>query len=252
MTRRLIAVHGFGYDGSPQGGFDARIAKLTGRGVTGFPWFSAPTRPASFLRAWMNGHWNHYRWAYRDLAVRAAQRLAEGLEEYGATEGPPDLVCHSLGSLVALKAAYAACMNRSVAALKPVAPIRNLILLNAAAIVDDVLVEVSAPLAERALNVVVDSDAVLYQLARRFSGKERPVLGVHGLQVGQPSWWSDLHIDGPGTRRAARETRGWTLSGDDPGSWLDHFWTIEAGARNDNAAAIRAWMAGDDLDGMVA
>ncbi len=217
-------VHGFRYDPRSGGRDNPHLTTfvhwrrnvLQGRDAFGFGWYSAPggfRLPESLLRAWLNGRWNTYRYAW-DLAHEAGNALAKVIVALGQ---PVDLLCHSLGSRVVLRALE----------VDPGLRLRSVVLLNGAE-----LARTALPIASRAghvrfRNLVVASDDVL----RTFGGLFAPgdlyafTIGQAGLGALAPANWLDIALDDPDVRDWAR-AQGWPdVRGDNPAGYWDHWYT---------------------------
>lgn len=248
----VIAVHGFMYDPADKGGsndpapFFDEMSGITGRPVVGFPWYSAPfglraARPLhslfqttrSWLASWAKGKLDPYKLAW-SLALRAGDDLVIKILN---TPGPVDLVGHSLGARVVLRALPQL----------PEGKVRRVILFNGAELCRNAYEPVA--LTDAAiLNIAVRRDQVLKLLGSRFSGDGAgDCVGRVGL-VNPPGHWRDVFIDKAGVRARALQRRGWTLRGDAPGDFLDH---SESYRFAGNADLVRAWLAGDELDDLA-
>lgn len=195
--------------------------------VVAFGWHSQPGLAASLL----DNAQNFYARAY-DYAGRSAWVLVnvlQGLHEVLAGRRI-DLVCHSLGSRVVVRAlAMAAKRNLAL-----IGSIDRVILLGAAEYV------VEAQLMHRRLqqttgipalpsffNIVSREDAVLDKLGERFGPRtfgNTQVIGHNGLDVEDPgAHWIDLQIDS-GKLQTWMDERGLHISGDRPSNVWDHWY----------------------------
>jgi len=257
----LIAVHGFMYDPKDVGGsndpapFFEEMSGITGREVTPFAWYSAPfglraARPfhstyqtlRAWLGSWASGKAHPYRLAWA-LASKAAGDLTVTIQN---TPGPVDLVAHSLGVRVALKALWAL----------PPGKVRRVIFFNGAELernARDVYtwqpaLANSALSSALVLNIAVRADDVLKHLGANFSGDDDgPCVGRIGLRDHPPTW-RDLFLDSIAMRTRAKQRRGWILRGDAPNDFMDH---SESYSFAGNVDLVRAWLAGDELTDLV-
>lgn len=252
--RPLIAVHGFMYDPADVGGsndpagFFQEMSGIAGRPVAGFGWYSVPfgvraARPfhsvyqtvRAWLSAWLHGHRNPYEYAWR-LAERAAGELADKIR--GMPE-PVDLVAHSLGVRVAIDAMMQV----------PRWKVRRVIFFNGAELAATAELHAASLHDAEILNLAIAGDNVLEWLGAYFSGEAiGDCVGRVGLQH-PPRHWHDLFLDDRTVQRRARELRGWTLRAEAPGGLLNHGESYRFAG---NADLVRAWLAGDNLNDLVA
>ncbi len=236
----VAMVHGFDYDpwknsddnphfAGPPGKVSTfgmwRRDLVPDRTAIGLGWYSAPTGLRGLWRAFSHGRYNRYRYAF-DMAWRAGRVLSVMLRRL---EGPVDLLCHSLGSRVALAALA---QERSL-------PVRNLVIMNGAemALTGERVARANPHV--NFTNLVVRSDKVLRYAGAVFApegGFYKVCLGQNGLGKDAPPNWRDIDLDDPTTQAWGRE-QGWNLKGDNPNSRGDHWWTY----RNEgNHGLIRA------------
>lgn len=167
-SRRLIMVHGYNHDpriakydpNRPGGNFDVWPKIFPERACLGLSWHSGIMFRDGF-RAWANGHFTTYAWAYSDLAVDAARRL----HELARNLGPIDVVAHSLGTRVVL-----------LAAARSPTMFGRVVMLNGAETVQAALPLLRAAVGVEFLNVAVREDDVLRRMGARFE----PRFGRHG------------------------------------------------------------------------
>jgi hypothetical protein len=244
----VVMVHGFRYDPRARSidnpHWHGRLGEagsfvrwhrdlIPDRPSLGFGWYSVPAGFGSVLRAWYHGRYNTYRWAY-DLADEAGKALAQVIL---ATDGPCDLLCHSLGSRVVLRAL------RAEASL----PIENIVFMNGAELSDTAYLTALANLHIRFVNLVVDEDDVLSKLGSIFApkgGLYASVIGRSGLDGETLSNWIDVVLDNPDVQVWGAE-HGWALRGDNPDSIGDHHFTY---CHEGNRGLIRAALDGEVLD----
>lgn len=248
----VIMVHGFRYDPRAQstdnphylcqsglgkastfGLWRRNLIPVPDRHGLGFGWYSVPAGFGSVLRAWYHGRYNTYRWAY-DLADEAGKALAQVIL---AIDRPCDLLCHSLGSRVVLRAL------RTEASL----PIENIVFMNGAELSDTAYLTALVNPRIRFVNLVVDEDDVLSKLGSIFApkgGLYTPVIGRSGLDGETLSNWIDVVLDDPDVQVWGAE-HGWALRGDNPDSIGDHHFTYR---HEGNRGLIRAALAGEILD----
>jgi hypothetical protein len=193
--------------------------------VVSFGWYSAELELPSWIRAWVYGRRNPYRWGW-DLALRAAGTLAhvigwdEGLERTTRprpTLAEVTLIAHSLGSRVVL------------AALRQLQPlrVRRVLLLNGAEYSQTARVTAAYTHAQ-VLNIVVQSDEVLKTFGRTFAPERfiDNVVGRDGI-IGPPPHWADVQLDSPAVQAKAAAA-GWPdLQGNRSGARLNHWHSYE-------------------------
>lgn len=205
-----------------------------------FGWFSAEMSLRSWLRAWMNGRYNPYRWGW-DLAEKAAGVLASvigwdpGLDDPidpRPTLPPVDLIAHSLGARLAL------------GVLRQVQPgrVRRVLLLNGAEYSQTGKV-VAAYSRAQVLNIVVRADDVLAMLGRVFAPERfvAKVVGRDGI-IGPPRHWADVVLDDPLVKQRAAAA-GWPdVEGNAPQSRWDHWFSY---THAPNWALFSSFLAGE-------
>ncbi len=241
----VVLVHGFHFDPEAADGDNPHERLfpfwrgLLARPTVAFGWYSCPgglKLPRTLWRAWRAHKVHHYHHAWA-LAAEAGAVLARIL---AAAPGPVDLLCHSLGSRVALAALIA----------DPALPLRRLLILNGAAHVPQALTAAGGAPHVRVLNVVVPEDDVLDKLGARGSPGlgYRACIGRVGLGAAAPRNWIDIEPDAPAIQAWGR-ARGWDLAGDDPRAIGDHWHTYR---HRGNWPLWRAFLAGDPLEGLPA
>lgn len=222
----IVLVHGFEHDPAAEGRDNPHVELYPkwrgtilppGRAGFGFGWYSLPAGwawPRSLWEAWRHGRALTYRRAW-DLAWDAGNVLADTLARLG---GPLDLVAHSLGTRVVLRAIRA----------DPALPIRRVLLLNGAE-----YAETARATAERAgshlhfYNVVVPADDVLGALGRAAPGFGGGFIGRVGRGGAGLDNWTDLELDRP-PFKAWAASQGWHhVAGDNPHGIGDHWWSYE-------------------------
>ena len=244
----VIMVHGFRYDPRSQSTDNPHWHGYLGESGSfvrwrrdlipdhlgfGFGWYSVPGGFGSVLRAWAHGRYNTYRWAY-GLANDAGQALARVILAVG---GPCDVLCHSLGSRVVLRAL------QTGSAL----PIRNILFMNGAELSDVAYSTVLVNPHIRFINLVVDEDDVLSKLGSVFApkgGLYTSVIGRAGLDGKVLNNWIDVVLDDPDVQIWGAK-HGWALRGDNPNSIGDHWFTYK---HKGNHGLIRAALDGEVLD----
>jgi hypothetical protein len=213
--------------------FDLWRSQLPERRVLPFAYYSAPGW-RGHARALLRGHWNSYRWAYRKLAPAAAERLAGHRQLEGRRH---DILCHSLGSRVALLAIDAG------------AAVRNCVILNGAELVRVAEAVARAHPHVRFVNIYAKADTVIDVAAEWFTPGARPnapAIGNDGMDASLPNW-TDVVLDDERVQAWARETHDWSLAGDDPRRISDHDFSYEW---TGNWDLIRAALDGDRFDGL--
>ena len=246
----VIMVHGFRYDprassvDNPHWRGETALGEagsfvrwrrdlIPNRPGLGFGWYSVPAGFGAVLRAWSHGRYNTYRWAY-DLADDAGKALARVIL---AADGPCDLLCHSLGSRVVIKAL------QTESAL----PVRNVLFMNGAELSSVAYPTVLANPNVRFVNLVVDEDDVLSKLGSVFApkgGLYASVIGRAGLDGKILGNWIDVVLDDPNVQIWGAK-HGWALRGDNPNSIGDHWFTYK---HKGNHGLIRAALDGEVLD----
>ena len=240
----VVMVHGFDYDpwknSDDNPHFTGELGKvstfgmwcrdlLPDRTAIGLGWYSAPMGLRALWRAWRHGRYNRYRYAF-DMAWDAGRVLSVMLRRL---DGPVDVLCHSLGSRVALAALA---QERGL-------PVRNLVIMNGAEMAETGERVARANPHVNFTNLVVRSDKVLRYAGAVFApegGLYKVCLGQEGLGKDAPSNWRDIDLDDPNTQAWARE-RGWNLKGDNPASRGDHWFTYR---HPGNQGLIRVALAG--------
>ena len=248
----VVMIHGFGYDprarstnnphwpGPPvgaageAGSFPRWRRDLVpgGRPGLSFGWYSVPLGWRGVLGAWRAGRWNRYRLAW-DLAAEAGQALAVMLRNL---DGPVDLLCHSLGTRVVIKALMA----------DTALPVGHVVLLNGAEFFKPARAVARANGHVRFVNLVVEADQVLSKLDRLFAPVRGngPPIGLKGLGVSAPANWIDIPLDDMQAQLWGAG-HGWHLQGDNPKKWADHWFTFR---HEGNHGLIRAALDGQRLD----
>ena len=244
----VIMVHGFRYDPRRRSVDNPHWRGLLGeagsfvrwqrdlipdRDYLGFGWYSVPAGYKSVLKAWIHGRYNTYRWAY-DLADTAGQALTKVIFRIG---GSCDLLCHSLGSRVVIRA------------LRTGVPlsVKNVVFMNGAELSDIAYSAARANPHVRFVNLVVDEDDVLSKLGSVFApkgGLHAPVIGRNGLDGRALDNWVDVVLDDPDVQIWGAK-HGWALRGDNPDSIGDHWFTYQ---HKGNHGLIRAALDSTILD----
>ena len=199
----------------------------------GFGWYSVPAGFRATLKAWSHGRYNTYRWAY-DLADEAGQALAKVILAVGS---PCDLLCHSLGSRVVIKALWT----------EPALPVRNVVFMNGAELSHTAFLTALANPHVRFVNLIVAEDDVLGKLGSVFApegGLYTPVIGRKGLDGRELHNWVDIVLDNPDVQIWGAKY-GWSLRGDNPDSIGDHWFTYQ---HKGNHGLIRAALDSTILD----
>lgn len=196
----VVLVHGFNHDPRRPGPHHPethpypRWREMLGRpDAVGFEWFSRPGP----LDAWAHGRWNRYRRAW-DLAGTAADRLRVMLLNLPE---PADILCHSLGSRVVLRALMST--RPGVA--------RRVLILNGADYSRNGDVAARVCTEVQFYNVVVPADDVISKLARFAPGAGTDFLGNRGALYAATNW-QDIDLGG---------------GGDNPDDMGDHHYSYE-------------------------
>ena len=230
MTNPVVFVHGFQYDPRTFGPdhpeyhtYPRWREMLQNREVVPFRWFSNP----SLWDAWKKGYRNHYRLAWA-LAAEASWRLQGVLM---SIQGRVDIVCHSLGSRVTLRA------------VKDCGHIDKVLILNGAEYSRTGEILSNLCFRTRFYNVVVPTDDVLNTLARAAPGVGGDFLGNHGVPDSRSNWQDLVLDDDESPAHAWAEDHGLPYpKGDNPRSVGDHWYSFENEA---NWPLYRAVLSGE-------
>ena len=191
--------------------------------VRPFPWYSG-RQFRDLFRAWRAGYWDSYKWAYEELAVEAARRLA-------CLPTGGQAFAHSLGTYVVLRALD----------LRP-GLFSRVILCNGAAHLEDALPVIRRHGETRFLNVAVATDQVLSLAGAWFGpkfGREDTIgNGIPDL----PGNVIQAILDDPDCQRRFRTQYGWELRGDNPATMGDHSYSFHWPG---NWPLFRAFLAGE-------
>ena len=215
-----VFVHGFGHDAAE--GRSAAVKpyplwrKMLGvdeLDVYEHLWYSAPFSVKNVLEAWAHGRLGIYRYAW-DLAYEEGEVLASELKTIGL---PVDIVCHSLGSRVVLRA------------LELGAPARKVLILNGAEYRDTAVRIAWLRRDVEFYAVVVEEDDVLSKFGRVAPGSGNDFVGNTSFHA--PNWTS-LPID---TKYFQKKWPG--VAGDNPSRIADHWYSFE---NEDNWPLYRA------------
>ena len=237
----IYLVHGYNHDpaieahdpGRAGGHFEEWEQMLQSRESVRFPWHSGVKgRWRDILCAWRGGYGTTYGWAYGQLAMAAARRLARAAVAEGRLV---DVLCHSLGARVALQAV----------ALVPAA-FRRVLILNGAETVDEASRVFRLAPRVRFLNLGAGADDVVRIAGGIFApplGYDRCLAnGIGGTTAGNVL---DLMLDAPATRRFYQRWRGWDLRGDNPRTIGDHSYSFRWPG---NWPLIRAFLDGEEIE----
>lgn len=213
----VYLVHGYKFDPESKGSDNPHNglyrewrAHLESWPVNEFSYYSAPGI-IGYYKAWINGYRDAYSWAYNDLSVRAGRDL-NGVLDSGVN-GPHNVICHSLGSRVALLAARLG------------APIERCLLLNGAEM-SDIGMETALQRPDVMFyNIYARTDAVVDYMAENFTpGGGGSAIGNDGV-TGVPNW-INIVLDDESIQEWGR-SRGWDLRGDNPRRISDHWMTYK-------------------------
>ncbi len=241
--RTIVVVHGFGFDVAdpahdPNIKFSPQFQKIfVGRGVQGFNYYSVPFGIKHLWRSWKHGRFNRYRYAW-DLAEEAGVKLRQYINtRFLSGSGEVDLVGHSLGARVIASALDG----------KDTPPVNRVLLLNGAEhvsryvrLLDRLKDGIIRP---EFLNISVQTDDVLHKLGSLMSPGRfyESCIGQSGL-MGCPinKRWMDIQLDNPYHQEIGKEF-GWTLRGDNPGAYGDHWYSFK---HDGNWDLYRKWLDG--------
>ncbi len=203
--------------------------------AVGFGWYSNP----GFAKSLIAHFKNFYARAY-DLGTEMGWPLLTGLTalaKHLPAGRPIDIMCHSMGSTVTIRAiALAAKYNLPV-----LSRIGRIIILGGseysgeAQLMYNRLMTVarnrgwSAKTGPYIYNIVSRENDVLDKLAENFGPKSffsnTQVVGHNGLNAARHAdRWIDLRIDGSDMRKWAKSVHGLKISGDNPESVWDHWY----------------------------
>jgi len=199
-----------------------------------FGWHSQPGFASSLLERFENFYARAYDYGTETawplvLTLRGLTRLI--------TDRPIDILCHSMGSTVVIRALAIAAKYR----FPLVDRIGRVIILGGSEYTGEANIlykRVSEHVAERKLkrgqgpyvyNVVSRENDVLDKLAENFGPKtffsDTQVVGHNGLESAKGAdRWMDLQIDGGDMRVWARKAYGLDISGDQAGNIWDHWY----------------------------
>jgi pimeloyl-ACP methyl ester carboxylesterase len=216
--RTIIGVHGFNFDPASDARDPFRLFHMWGEmlqtPVVGFPWYSSVPTLGGILGAWTRCYRTRYSYAYHALARDAAGRLANVIAD---AKRPVSIICHSLGSRVAL---------RTLCKVAPGKVDRILILdgaeLQTAAGGALKVVCERGEIVPKILNVCSRHDRVLRHLGSWASGKAGRCIGYAGLGSSAPGW-TDLFLDDASTQKWALDRHEWALESANPLDLAGHW-----------------------------
>jgi len=221
IENRVVMVHGYRYcpwakrrkDRPQDTVFAEWRAGLTPRDTVQFGWDSIPFSIQNVYRSWRAGHPNTY-----SLAWSEAQRVSEFLRSTLKVQGarlPVDIICHSLGSRVVLWAMS-----------DPNLRVRRVLILNGAEHRPEAYYACIQNPGTEFFNVFVSGDFILKSLGSWLSPEimYAPCIGQAGLPLNPPNW-TDINLDNQQIINWGK-FNGMNLAGDNPGSLLDHWWTM--------------------------
>jgi pimeloyl-ACP methyl ester carboxylesterase len=240
---KIIGVHGFNFDPDDAHNDPWKLyhdwSVMLLETVQGFAWYSSTPTVKGVVKAWLHGYADRYAYAYKKLALDAAEQLAQQIL---AQRFPVRLICHSLGSRVVLQALTKL----------PAGKVERIIILDGAELQGEAAAALTAaakigPL-PKILNICVRHDRVLKDLGSWASGECGECIGLDGLgAAGKPfrDRWLDVFLDDAKTQAfALQKPREWGLNAVDPldlgGHWESY--TIQT-----NWPLYRNFMRGDDL-----
>ena len=180
----------------------------------GFGWWSCPFGTSSLWKAWGNGYWTTYGYAWK-LAERAGAALRTVINLRGSSV---NILCHSLGSRVVLQALK----------IDPKLSINKVVFMNGAALSLDALeIAFSCPNITFH-NLIVRSDDVLRTFGQMFSpgGLATGTIGQAGLRNPPPNW-HDIDINSKLDQMKIEDLGFSGVTGDNPGGEFDHWWTYK-------------------------
>lgn len=221
--RPVVMVHGFQYnpmvpgeDNPHSGTFALWRDKFVGSRGFGFGWYSVPMGTRDLLRAWANGFWNRYTYAWA-LAKDAGRLIGYSAPTLNPGEGF-DIVCHSLGSRVVMQAIKSGARGH----------VKRVLILNGAEHVSTALIVAETSPTTEFFNLVVETDDVLNRFGDLFSPVlgSSPCIGQTGLGEEAPDNWTDIYLDDVVVRHWGH-VLGYDLKGDAPGEYWDHWHTFK-------------------------
>lgn len=212
MTLPIILIHGFSYDPKDTDTHNPHTTlfkmwreQLGGFSVTDYGWFSVPPTLSNLFKAWQNGYYNRYLWAWH-LAKGESANLVNVINSIGQC----NIIAHSLGTRVALQA------------IKNDANVKTALFLNGAEYSSTARNIAANRSSVQFHNMYVHEDDVLAR-----AGRFAPPLFKNDIFIGQTGLgirltnWTDYQLDGK-ERQAWGRRRGYDLRGDNPDSIGDH------------------------------
>lgn len=214
----IIGVHGFNFDPSSETNDPWKLyhdwSDMLQQPVDGFAWYSSVPTIGGILRTIANGYLDRYRYAYMMLAPRAAHDLADKI---AGTKGQLSIVCHSLGSRVALDA---------IGMVEP-GKVERILILDGAELQSAAMQALAAANVAEAppeiLNICVKHDRVLRDLGSWAALQIGSCIGYAGIGPKTPRRWHDLFLDDDATRRRALDAYEWGFDAVDPRDVLGHW-----------------------------
>ena len=217
MTK-IVMIPGYNHDPSSKKHSPDRIPAghfhiwnngvLKGYETQKFHWYSG-RQFRDLLKAWRAGYPDTYKWAYCELAHRAAERLIK--------EAPIGSVAfaHSLGTKVV----------REALELSP-GHFSKVICLNGAVHNYEMLETMDKNRRTAFLNLAVKSDSILSLAGAWFGPKfgKHPTIG-NGLAE-LPSHARQVILDDPEQQKRYRDRFGWDIRGDNPRAIGDHSYSF--------------------------
>jgi hypothetical protein len=219
----ILMIHGYNHDpddpdhspSRPGGNFDVWSRMLPDHNCIPFPWYSGRQWVDTFA-ARAAGYRTSYGWAYGALAVDAAARLVTMVDNMGLVY--PNIVCHSLGTRVALLAIQSD-PDRFEGS--------SVLMLNGAEMVD-----VGMPIINDVhtcfLNIAVREDGVLEYMGENFAPGDH-VGGCigNGCPAGARRLvnFDEIILDDDFDKQFFLARCGWDLEGDGP-SQGDHSYSF--------------------------
>lgn len=219
MKRVVSLVSGYDHDPadpkhspSRDGGcYTIWKSQLPHRHCEGLNWYSGRLGIKGYFKALFDGfNWRGtYVYAYDVLALRAAKKLVERYQHYTVK---PDVICHSLGSRVVLKA-MEECPNM----------FNKVIFFNGANLSEEAECIIRQNPHTKILNVCVKEDDVLSKMGGLFAPKlgYDGTMGQAGLNLVRSNF-EQVFLDMPHEKYAKYDLRG-----DNPDSYGDHSYSYE-------------------------
>lgn len=199
----------------------------------------------SIYESWRHGYWNTYLYAW-ELGNKASNCLVETLI---ALNKPVNIICHSLGTHVVIKALRNPIFLKAMNDPESPLSLSKVILLNGAEFVGPSREAAKALIGQTSFfNIVVQTDAILDLLGENAApdaSNKGDVIGHDGIKEDRPDNWTDIVLDHAKTQEWGRENGYNNLQGDNPKNLADHWYSH---CHASNWKLYRAILAGEKID----